>query len=123
MIQPTKYEICLAAILQIINGPEILNKFVGQSEENIRALFKDAEDEYKKVGSLFILYSLQSDVRWHNNVMLSFELCCHICFPHLQPCLSRLTFRKATLLLFTSSYLTKSMRYASNAALLPGRPV
>eukprot|EP00916_Digyalum_oweni_P014017 GHVL01022896.1.p1 GENE.GHVL01022896.1~~GHVL01022896.1.p1 ORF type:complete len:748 (-),score=90.75 GHVL01022896.1:349-2592(-) len=35
---------------KIVNGPEILNKYVGQSEENIRALFKDAEDEYKKKG-------------------------------------------------------------------------
>jgi vesicle-fusing ATPase len=35
---------------KIVNGPEILNKFVGQSEENIRNLFKDAEDEYKKKG-------------------------------------------------------------------------
>ena len=30
---------------KIVNGPEILNKFVGQSEENIRNLFKDAELE------------------------------------------------------------------------------
>eukprot|EP00918_Siedleckia_nematoides_P007597 GHVU01016485.1.p1 GENE.GHVU01016485.1~~GHVU01016485.1.p1 ORF type:complete len:735 (-),score=154.54 GHVU01016485.1:537-2741(-) len=35
---------------KIVNGPEILNKFVGQSEENIRNLFKDAEDEQKKKG-------------------------------------------------------------------------
>jgi len=28
---------------KIVNGPEILNKYVGQSEENIRELFKDAE--------------------------------------------------------------------------------
>lgn len=35
---------------KIVNGPEILNKYVGQSEENIRMLFKDAEDEYKKKG-------------------------------------------------------------------------
>jgi len=35
---------------KIVNGPEILNKFVGQSEENIRNLFKDAEEEYKKRG-------------------------------------------------------------------------
>ena len=32
---------------KIVNGPEILNKYVGQSEENIRNLFKDAEDEWK----------------------------------------------------------------------------
>lgn len=35
---------------KIVNGPEILNKFVGQSEENIRNLFKDAEAEYKAKG-------------------------------------------------------------------------
>lgn len=33
---------------KIVNGPEILNKYVGQSEENIRNLFKDAEDEWKQ---------------------------------------------------------------------------
>jgi vesicle-fusing ATPase len=35
---------------KIVNGPEILNKYVGQSEENIRNLFKDAEAEYKTRG-------------------------------------------------------------------------
>eukprot|EP00923_Selenidium_pygospionis_P025193 GHVN01044376.1.p1 GENE.GHVN01044376.1~~GHVN01044376.1.p1 ORF type:complete len:734 (+),score=81.82 GHVN01044376.1:74-2275(+) len=35
---------------KLVNGPEILNKFVGQSEENIRNLFKEAEDEQKKKG-------------------------------------------------------------------------
>lgn len=30
---------------KIVNGPEILNKYVGQSEENIRKLFEDAEKE------------------------------------------------------------------------------
>ncbi|KDQ64451.1 hypothetical protein JAAARDRAFT_28082 [Jaapia argillacea MUCL 33604] len=35
---------------KIVNGPEILNKFVGQSEENIRKLFADAEQEYKAKG-------------------------------------------------------------------------
>jgi vesicle-fusing ATPase len=33
----------------VVNGPEILNKYVGQSEENIRKLFEDAEKE--QVGS------------------------------------------------------------------------
>jgi vesicle-fusing ATPase len=32
---------------RIVNGPEILNKYVGQSEENIRNLFKDAEEEWR----------------------------------------------------------------------------
>eukprot|EP01129_Flabellula_baltica_P016303 TRINITY_DN861_c0_g1_i1.p1 TRINITY_DN861_c0_g1~~TRINITY_DN861_c0_g1_i1.p1 ORF type:complete len:715 (-),score=150.75 TRINITY_DN861_c0_g1_i1:24-2168(-) len=35
---------------KIINGPEVLNKFVGQSEENIRNLFVDAEAEYAEKG-------------------------------------------------------------------------
>ena len=35
---------------KIVNGPEILNKFVGQSEENIRKLFADAEREYRDKG-------------------------------------------------------------------------
>jgi len=36
---------------KIVNGPEILNKYVGQSEENIRALFADAEKEEKAKGN------------------------------------------------------------------------
>lgn len=35
---------------KIINGPEILNKYVGQSEENVRKMFADAEKEYKEKG-------------------------------------------------------------------------
>jgi len=36
---------------KIVNGPEILNKFVGESESNIRKLFEDAEEEQKRLGS------------------------------------------------------------------------
>lgn len=35
---------------KIVNGPEMLSKYVGSSEENIRNLFKDAEAEYKSQG-------------------------------------------------------------------------
>lgn len=35
---------------KVVNGPEILNKYVGQSEENIRALFEDAEKEQEERG-------------------------------------------------------------------------
>ena len=35
---------------KIIHGPEILDKYVGQSEANIRQLFADAEQEEKKSG-------------------------------------------------------------------------
>lgn len=33
---------------QVINGPELLNKYVGQSEENLRNLFKDAKSSHEK---------------------------------------------------------------------------
>jgi vesicle-fusing ATPase len=39
-----------AAEPKIVNGPEILNKYVGASEENIRKLFEDAEKEQKQMG-------------------------------------------------------------------------
>ncbi|XP_032812857.1 vesicle-fusing ATPase [Petromyzon marinus] len=35
---------------KIVNGPEVLNKYVGESEANIRKLFADAEDEQKRCG-------------------------------------------------------------------------
>lgn len=35
---------------KIVNGPEILNKYIGESEKNIRELFKDAEEEYRVKG-------------------------------------------------------------------------
>uniref|UniRef100_A0A2P2I565 Vesicle-fusing ATPase n=1 Tax=Hirondellea gigas TaxID=1518452 RepID=A0A2P2I565_9CRUS len=35
---------------KIVNGPEILNKYVGESEANIRRLFADAEEEEKRMG-------------------------------------------------------------------------
>lgn len=41
---------------KIINGPQILDKYVGESEANIRKLFADAEEEWKRVSSLFTLH-------------------------------------------------------------------
>jgi vesicle-fusing ATPase len=35
---------------KIVNGPEILQRFVGQSEENIRMLFEPAEKEFNRSG-------------------------------------------------------------------------
>lgn len=35
---------------KVVNGPEVLNKFVGQSEENVRKLFEDAEKDYAENG-------------------------------------------------------------------------
>ncbi|XP_006818011.1 vesicle-fusing ATPase-like, partial [Saccoglossus kowalevskii] len=36
---------------QIVNGPEILNKYVGESEANIRKLFAAAEEEQKRLAN------------------------------------------------------------------------
>ena len=37
---------------KIVSGPEILDKYVGESEANIRKLFAEAEDEEKRVPAL-----------------------------------------------------------------------
>lgn len=48
---------------KIVNGPQILDKYVGESEANIRRLFADAEEEEKRVclmingRNLFIIHS------------------------------------------------------------------
>ena len=36
---------------KIVNGPQILNKYVGESEANIRKLFAEAEEEERRVCS------------------------------------------------------------------------
>jgi vesicle-fusing ATPase len=46
---------------QIVNGPEILDKFVGEAEKNIRALFKPAEIEYAQVGDASALHVIILD--------------------------------------------------------------
>eukprot|EP00753_Platysulcus_tardus_P000418 PLAT10437.1.p1 GENE.PLAT10437.1~~PLAT10437.1.p1 ORF type:complete len:778 (-),score=439.15 PLAT10437.1:290-2623(-) len=35
---------------KIISGPEVMSKFVGETEKNLRELFEDAEAEYKEAG-------------------------------------------------------------------------
>jgi len=46
---------------KIINGPELFNKYVGQSEENIRNVFQDAIDEYKQKGDYSDLHIIIFD--------------------------------------------------------------
>ncbi|EGT33003.1 hypothetical protein CAEBREN_25573 [Caenorhabditis brenneri] len=36
---------------KIVNGPEILDKYVGESESNVRKLFADAEEEWRRCGA------------------------------------------------------------------------
>jgi vesicle-fusing ATPase len=46
---------------KIVNGPEILNRYIGASEENIRDLFADAEKEQKEQGSNSMLHIIIFD--------------------------------------------------------------
>jgi vesicle-fusing ATPase len=46
---------------KIVNGPEILNKYVGQGEENVRNLFKDAEEEWAAKGDKSSLHVIIFD--------------------------------------------------------------
>lgn len=39
---------------KIVNGPQILDKYVGESEANVRRLFADAEEEEKRVSRYLI---------------------------------------------------------------------
>jgi SpoVK/Ycf46/Vps4 family AAA+-type ATPase len=36
---------------KIVNGPQVLDKYVGESEANIRRLFAEAEEEERRVSS------------------------------------------------------------------------
>ncbi len=38
--------------MQVVNGPEVLSKFVGETEKNVRDLFADAEKDQKAQGEL-----------------------------------------------------------------------
>lgn len=46
---------------QIVNGPEILDKFIGEAEKNVRALFRPAEVEYDQVGDASALHVIVLD--------------------------------------------------------------
>lgn len=41
---------------KVVNGPEVLSKYVGQAEENIRNLFGEAEAEYREKGDASVSY-------------------------------------------------------------------
>ena len=43
---------------KIVNGPQVLDKYVGESEANIRKLFAEAEEEEKRVRSSLLCFSL-----------------------------------------------------------------
>jgi hypothetical protein len=68
--------------MQVVNGPEVLSKFVGETEKNVRDLFADAENDQKTRGELFthlpfvIPMRHSSKVLWKMNVSLK-VLCAH----------------------------------------------
>jgi len=41
---------------KIINGPQVLDKYVGESEANIRKLFAEAEEEEKRVCDILLIH-------------------------------------------------------------------
>ena len=46
---------------QIVNGPEILDKFIGEAERRVRDLFAPAEREYDEVGDASALHLIILD--------------------------------------------------------------
>jgi len=46
---------------QIVNGPEILDKFIGEAERRVRELFRPAEREYEEVGDASALHIIILD--------------------------------------------------------------
>ncbi len=46
---------------KVVNGPEVLNKFVGESEARVRALFADAEDDERRKGDTSPLHVIIFD--------------------------------------------------------------
>ena len=58
---------------KIVNGPQILDKFVGESEANIRKLFAEAEEEEKRVRTRLKAYSYWN--QYFKGCLLSQMLC------------------------------------------------
>jgi SpoVK/Ycf46/Vps4 family AAA+-type ATPase len=52
---------------KIINGPEILNSYVGESEKNIRKLFEDAEADVR-------IERMQGFLEWFSSANLCWDL-------------------------------------------------
>ena len=79
---------------KIVNGPQILDKYVGESEANIRKLFADAEEEEKRV--ILFLIQLGIFLRHSHSICFFFSL--------------------DKIVDYILLYLTKSMPYANREA-------
>jgi hypothetical protein len=91
---------CLTSIFlpQIVNGPEVLSKYVGETEKNVRDLFADAENEQKARGMV-----PQEKFVYISTILTS------IYFIHLKLCafisiqVMRVTFMSSSLMKLTRS--------------------
>lgn len=102
---------------KIVHGPEILNKFVGQAEENIRNLFADAI----QVRSTYsVLKSYLYNIKINYNFAITFKSLKSnllLTFISLKNYKSRTMLRTRRTLTSTSSSSTKSTRSARLVAL------
>ena len=54
---------------KIVNGPQVLDKYVGESEANIRKLFAEAEEEEKRVcDTLFHVVFTHTHTHTHTHI-------------------------------------------------------
>ena len=84
---------------KIVNGPEILDKYVGESEANIRKLFGDAEDEWKRCGAnsglhIIIFDEIDAICKQRGATVSSAIIslshnCSHLCRAPRRPCTTR----------------------------------
>lgn len=65
---------------KIVNGPEILNKYVGGSEEKIRELFKEAEQEQLEMGDNSMLHIVIMDEMGKYSFTCSYNYAPLFCF-------------------------------------------
>jgi hypothetical protein len=72
---------------KIVNGPQILDKYVGESEANIRKLFAEADEEEKRVGSCRVCVVRRSTIVLHTNDNELFRYACE--FVHVSRYRSR----------------------------------
>ena len=64
----------------MVNGPEVLSKYVGQAEENIRNLFGEAEAEYRERGDESVSEQERREPLL-GLLIASLSMCIRACFP------------------------------------------
>uniref|UniRef100_A0A2P2MAT6 Vesicle-fusing ATPase n=1 Tax=Rhizophora mucronata TaxID=61149 RepID=A0A2P2MAT6_RHIMU len=49
-------KVLYARVSKVVNGPEMMSKWIGELEKNIRELFNDADEDYRKYGNVIIMH-------------------------------------------------------------------